>query len=1077
MIGQMTSGETFAFPLSYAQERLWFFDQLAPHSPVYNIATAWSFRMRVDPALLKNSLNEIIHRHEVLRSVFAVSQEQPVQITLPSLQIDLPVIDLEHLAADKRAEEAARLANEEAGTPFDLSRGPLVRATLLALGSQDYILVLVMHHIVSDAWSIELFGHELAAISTSLAAGVPSPLRPLPIQYSDFAVWQRKWLQGGVIEKQLNYWEKQLYGFSELRLTTDHPRPPVPTFGGDQLLVKLPRTLLAPLRELSGREGATLFMTLLAAFQVLLCRYSGQDDIVVGSPTAGRGRPEVEQLIGFFVNTMVLRTDCSGNPTFRELLARVREVTLEAYANHDVPFEKLVEHLRIERDLSRNPLFQVLFHLRSGPRLAHYGEAYVPPVTINRKTAVFDLSFSLWESKDELEGSIEYSTDLFDASTIARMAGHYQSLIAAINSNPDARIHDLPLMGQPERAQVVVEWNASEERRLSYYCAHQIFEGQAENTPETIALTFKTDHLTYRALNERANRLAHYLGDVEVGPEAIVGICLERSPEMVMAILAVLKAGGAYLPLDPKYPKERLAFMLADARPSIVLTQGKFLEMFSDQDVRTLPLDRISREVERQSPQNPRAGTTAENLAYVIYTSGSTGTPKGVLVPHRGLCNVAESQVSLLPIGKSGNVLQFASLNFDASIFEILLAFGAGATLHVGTEQELMPGAPLMEFLYEHEITAVTLPPSVLATLTPEECPSVTTVLVAGEACSSDLVDLWAPGRHFFNLYGPTEATIWATAARCTGGKRPPSIGRPIPNVHIYLLGSNLQPVPIGVPGEIHIGGCGVARGYLNRPDLTIEKFLPSPLSDHFPERLYKTGDLARYLPDGQIDFLGRVDQQVKVRGFRVEPNEIEEVLKSHPSVRDAAVLGQEDKSQTISLIAYVVPLDSLEVTKSQLADYVADRLPAFMMPAQYVFLENLPKLPSGKIARAALLKFGKSGQVKEQTLSKPQGALEQSIATIWQELLHLDNLGTDDNFFDLGGNSLLIAKLHLRLMKFAGEDIPMIELFRHPTIESLANYLRNAPKQPRAPLAKNRNRVMKRATFQGERTRPQGAR
>jgi amino acid adenylation domain-containing protein len=785
-------------------------------------------------------------------------------------------------------------------------------------------------------------------------------------------------------------------------------------------------------------------MTLLTAFQILLSRYSGQEDIVVGTPIAGRGRPEVEALIGFFVNTLVVRTDCSGNPTFLQMLRRVRDVMLDAYANQDVPFEKVVQHLHVERDVGRNPLFQIMFQLRTAPRRSRSGPAYDPPIPVERNTSIFDLSISLWESQDVLEGSIEYSTDLFHPETISRLASHYQTLLEAVISNPEQRIRDLPLLTPSERSELLAKWNGAEPPPLTNDRIHRVVEAVVENVPDSIAVAFEEYRITYRDLNERANRLAHYLCDLEIGPDVLVGICLDRSPEMVVAILAILKAGGAYLPLDPAYPQERIAFILRDAQPRIVLTTRTLANKVSGHNVRAICLDNISKVFARKSSMNLPERATSDNLAYVIYTSGSTGTPKGVLVCHRGLCNVAESQVALLPLGRNDHVLQFASLTFDASIFEMLLAFGAGATLYLAKQQDLLPGAPLNEFINTNGITVVTLPPSVLATLSPDRCSSLTTILVAGEACSAALVAMWSPGRHFFNLYGPTEATIWSTAARCTVGtvKRSPPIGRPIPRTKIYVLDGNAQPAPIGIPGEIHIGGYGLARGYLSLPELTNQRFITVGFTDSGKERLYKTGDLARYLPDGQIEFLGRVDDQLKVRGFRIEPGEIETKLKQHQSIQDAIVIATDGDAGARSLVAYIVPVPGKVIVQTELSDFLEERLPKFMVPAQYMFLEALPRLPSGKVARKMLPKPTPTTTTQAHEFMPPQSALEQSIANVWKEILKLERVGVEDNFFDLGGNSLSLAALHARVAQLVSKEVPLIEMFRRPTIRSLVSYV-----------------------------------
>jgi len=904
--------------LSFAQQRLWFLNQLAPENPFYNVPAAVRLSGQLNLFALEQAFNVIASRHEALRTTFISVEGQPAQAIAHKLNLPLAVTDLQAIPVTEREAIAQRLATEEAQQPFDLTTGPLLRVKLLKLHETEYVLLLTLHHIISDGWSIGVLIRELGLHYTALIEGHPASLPELPIQYVDFAHWQREWLQGEVMESQLTYWRQQLKDVPVLNLPLDHPRPSVQTYRGAIELLELPQSSLEALEALSQQEGVSLFMTLLAAFQTLLYRYTGQEDIPVGSPIANRNHSQLEGLIGFFVNSLVLRSDLSGNPTFRELLARVREVALGAYAHQDLPFEKLVEELQPTRDLSQNPLFQVVFALQNAPmeHLELPGLA-LKPVKFDPGTTRFDLEFHLWErtqglsglwqaQSDGLSGFVAYSTDLFDRATIIRMLGHFQMLLEGIVTNPETRLTDFSIMSAAERQQLLVEWNNTQ-AEYADACVHQLFEAQVERTPDALAVVFADEQLTYWALNQRANQLAHYLQQLGVGPEVLVGLCVDRSLEVVVGVLGILKAGGTYVPLDPEYPSDRLGFMLTDTQVPILLTQSWLVEKLPSQ-TQVICLDRWEL-FDSQSQDAPDSAVTPESLAYVIYTSGSTGKPKGVLIQHRGLCNVSQTQTQALSLGQESRILQFSSLSFDASVFEMLMAFGSGGTLYLIPQPARLPGTALLQFLRDNGITHAILPPAVLAVLPAEDLPALQTVISGGEACSSDIVERWARGRQFFNAYGPTEATIWATLAQLTQASGKPTIGRPVANTQIYILDTDLRPVPIGVAGELYIGGDGLARGYLNRPELTAERFIPHPFGA-VGARLYRTGDLARYRVDGNLEFLGRIDDQVKVRGYRIELGEVQTALSQHPAVREAVVIAPEDASQDKRLIAYVALQD-----------------------------------------------------------------------------------------------------------------------------------------------------------------------
>ncbi|HEY9907622.1 MAG TPA: amino acid adenylation domain-containing protein, partial [Thermosynechococcaceae cyanobacterium] len=904
------------FPLSFAQQRLWFLYQLTPDNPFYNVPAAIRLTGSLNQAALERSFNEIVRRHSALRTTFTTVDGQPVQVIAPDASVELSVVNLQAVAVDDSSTQPLRerdrirqqLATAEAQRPFNLTTDPLLRVTLLQFDPTESVLLLTLHHIVADGWSLGVLIRELACFYTALVDGHAPELPALPIQYTDFACWQRHWLQGEVLEKQLTYWRSQLQNLSVLQLPSDRPRPALQTYRGATYPLQISPTLTQALAALSQQSGGSLFMTLLAAFQTLLHRYTGQEDIAIGSPIANRHRSELEGLIGFFVNSLVLRSDLSGNPTFRELLERVREVALEAYKYQDLPFEKLVEELDPERDLSRNPLFQVAFALQNAPMQSlELPGLTLEPAPLESGSTRFDLEVhlwepthglrSLWQSQEGLSGFISYSTDLFDRDRISRLVGHFQTLLEGIVANPDARLSELPLLTPIER-QRLVEWNQTETEGTLDLCFHQIFEIQVQSAPEAIAIVSEQGSLTYAELNQKADRLAQALQQMGVQLDDLVGLCVDRSSDMVVGILGILKAGAAYVPLDPKYPRDRLHFMLTATQVSILLTQSWLVETLPESQAQIVYLDQLdfsdNTTPTKDGRQVQQRKITADNLAYVIYTSGSTGTPKGVLLSHRGLCNVVEAQ-QVFQLSRDSRILQFSSLNFDASIFEVALAFGSGGTLYIPPQSAQLPGIALVQFLQDHAITHALLTPAVLAVLPSADLPALQVLITGGEACSSQVVDRWAVNHQFFNAYGPTEATIWTTITELHPGEHPLIIGRPIANTQVYILDAALNPVPVGIPGELYIAGVGLARGYLNRPDLTADRFIPNPFSPSptASSRLYKTGDRTCYRSDGTIEFLGRIDNQIKIRGFRVELGEIEATLQRHPAIQDAVVINE----------------------------------------------------------------------------------------------------------------------------------------------------------------------------------------
>ncbi|HEY0604516.1 MAG TPA: amino acid adenylation domain-containing protein [Herpetosiphonaceae bacterium] len=935
----MTPHEAYIFLPSFAQQRLWFLDQLAPGMTAYNLPSAVRLRGRLDLPALHQSLAEIIRRHEAIRTTFATVDGQLVQVVAPESEQPadalLPLVDLRALPAPERDAEVRRLALEEARRPFDLAHGPLLRAGLLRVNDDEHVLLLTMHHIISDGWSLGVLVRELVALYSAFASGQESPLAPLPIQYADYAMWQREWLDGEVLEAQLEYWRQQLdpagAGTPTLDLPTDWPRPAVQSFRGARCSFTIDRSLTDALNRVSRREGATLFMTLLAAFNVLLARYTHQPEIVVGTPIANRTQDDLEGLIGFFANTLALRTDLSANPSFRELLGRVRETALGAYAHQELPFELLVEELQPQRDLSRNPLFQAMFVLQNAPTGALEAPGLVlEPLVLERDIALFDISLVMEETPAGLRGVFEYATDLFEATTIERMIGQLQQLLAQIAADAEQRIWSLPLVTAAEQ-QTIDAWNATSAGFSADRCVHELFAEQAKRTPDAIAVVADNQSYTYADLDRRANWLAHYLHTLGVGPEIRVGVCMERSLDLIVALLGVLKAGGGYVPIDPGYPQERTQFILEDAAIAVVLMQSQLQDSLP---ALAIPVVCVDRDWAQHPDTPPEVAVDPDNLAYIIYTSGSLGQPKGVLVTHRSLVNYTEAAHDLYGITSEDRVLQFASISFDASAEEIYPCLTRGGALVLRTDEMLATPAAFLRACDDWKISVLSLPTAywhqIAAQLDPAvELPATLRLLIiGGERALPERLAQWQEhaGDHVrvMNTYGPTEATIVATSATVAGpehvaikGREVP-IGRPLPNVQAHILDALLQPVPIGVAGELYIGGVGVARGYLNRPDLTATQFIPDPFSATPGSRLYRTGDLVRARADGEIEFVGRVDHQVKVRGFRIELGEIEAVLAEHEAVREAIVVARDDAPGDTRLVAYVVEEQKNKETKEQ---------------------------------------------------------------------------------------------------------------------------------------------------------------
>jgi amino acid adenylation domain-containing protein len=1034
-------------PLSYAQQRLWFIDQLEPGSPAYNISAMYRLRGNLNVPALERTINEIVRRHESLRTTFRNVEGHPVAVLSPAVVISLTPQQVPGADEESREEQLRRLAHQEAAIPFDLGTGPLVRARLLRISDNDHALLIIVHHIVGDGWSGSLIAGELAVLYDAFTHDRPSPLPDLGIQYADFSVWQRQWMEGAVRDRQLEYWRRRLSGVpAVLELPTDRPRPAVQCHRGDVSTQVLPNELIERLTVMSQGNGATLFMTLLTAFQVLLSRYSGQEDIVVGSSIAGRTYAEIEPLIGFFVNTLPLRADLSGNPTFRELLVRVKQVALGGYAHQELPFEKLVEELQPERSLSYNPIFQVLFGLQNMPRRCFEASGLsVERSSIHQSTSILDMSWFAFPTADGLLLRVEYDTDLFDAATIDRMLGHYVNLLQGVLAHPDRQISQLPLLSEDEEHRILVELNRTETDFPKGHLLHDFVALQAELTPDAAALIAGDERFTYRELNERANKAAHYLLKRGAGPEVLVGVYSERSADMLVAILGILKSGSAYVPLDPNYPKERIRCILEDAEAQVVVTHSSIADELPAYAGERICLDTDWTHIAQESASNPTTAVRPENLAYVLFTSGSTGRPKGVSLEHRSVATFVHWAREAFEQHELAGVLLSTSICFDLSVFEIFTPLSSGGRVILAENALQLPTLAAKD-----EVTLINTVPSAMAELVrmggvPD---SVRVVNLAGEALSEVLVEqIYANTKveKVYNLYGPTEDTTYSTYTQVARSS-PVTIGRPIANSQAYIVDAHLNPVPIGVPGELYLAGEGLARGYYGRPDLTAERFVRNPFSREAAARMYRTGDRCRYLPNGEIEYLGRIDHQVKLRGFRIELGEIESVLEAQPEVRQCVVLAREDVPGDKRLVAYVVPRSESAGTDvaqngdliSNLRRRVGEKLPEFMVPSAFVVLDAMPLSPNGKINRGAL-PAPEFSRDESDVFVPPRNVVETRLAEIWAEVLHVPEISVHDNFFALGGHSLLATQVVSRVRQWAHVELPLRAMFEAPTIAQLA--------------------------------------
>jgi amino acid adenylation domain-containing protein len=1048
-------------PLSFAQERLWFLDRLAPGTSLYNMYSALEFRAPVDLDALRATLDEVCRRHDMLRTTLRAEGGAPVQVIAPPRARPLDVVDLRDLDPSLQAAEVLRQRREDAARPFDLSHGPLFRHRLLQLGDERSLLLLSLHHIVSDGWSMDVLHREIQVLYDGFSRGRPPALPELPVQYVDFVRWQRRTLTGDKLADLLRYWRTELDGVPPLLpLPADRPRPPVQSFQGRTVAFLIPAPERDALMKLARQEGVTLFMTLLSAFGALLGWYASTTDVVVGCPIANRTRTELEGLIGFFVNTLALRVRLDGDPTFSELLARVKETTLGAYAHQDMPFERLVEDLHPARSLAHNPLVQVMFTLQNTPAGRTMGgtpddaDGPVPSM------AKFDLTLSLAESDEGLVGAIEYATALFDLTRIRRLIGHLLTLIRDVTAHPHIKLSRLRLLTDDELDAWRRDLTGADTPRVLDRCAHSVLEETATRWPESPAIDASGHVLSYAGLNDAATRLARRLQAAGVGPEVRVALALPRGIDAVTAVFAILKAGGAFVPLDLGLPPARQAQILGGAGVTHAVAGGAARAALEALHLRVVD-PQVDDGAAADGDARPLDPVDPGQLAYVMHTSGSTGAPKGVLIEHRSVVNMMEAHASWFgdDAMTEARVLQFASLSFDAAIFEIMHAVRLGACLVIPPPEAVLAGADLGRALAALRITFAVLPPSILAGVPARDLPALRVILTGGEACTADLIDRWAPGRAFFNAYGPTEVTVWVTAAACEPGDAPPPIGRPMPHAGVRLLDPRLRPTPIGVAGEMYVTGAGLARGYANRPGWTADRFIPDPFSDEPGARMYRTGDLARRREDGQLTFVGRTDDQVKVRGFRIEPGEIEATLRRHPAVGLAAVVATGAGGPWHeTLVAFWTPRAGAheQATGAALRDFLRAHLPEAWVPSSIEPLAVMPLGPNGKVDRAALPHAAR--QPADDRRVPPRTEIEQTLAEIVAEVLDLTEVGVFDNFFDLGGHSLRATRVLARAQESYGVELGLRPFFEEPTVAALARAVdaaRHVPGAAPAPLVR----------------------
>lgn len=1037
-------------PLSFAQQRLWFLSQMEGVSEAYHIPFALRLKGSLDAAVLRRAVDRIVARHEALRTTFALFDREPVQRIAPAEESRFHLLEHDVRGHIDPEAELRRLAEEEARAPFNLETGPLVRGRLIRLPDDEHALLFTMHHIVSDGWSVAVFNRELSALYSAFLRHEADPLAGLKIQYADYAIWQRQWLQGSLLEREAEYWKKALAGAPALlELAADHPRPAIADHVGAFFQVELDESLTASLKQLSHRNGTTMFMTLLAGWAAMLARLSDQRDVIIGTPTANRGRVEIEDLIGFFVNTLVLRLDLSGSPSVADLLRQARTQALAAQQHQDIPFEQVVEVVQPVRTLAHNSLFQTMFVWQNNEEetlvLPGFAVSALPP--LSHRTAKFDMTLILRETEGKIAGGIEYAISLFEQATIERYAGYFRNLLKAMACDDTQTVDRLPLLDAAERHRLLYDWNATRSDFPENACIHHLFEDQVERTPDVTAVEMEGSSLTYRQLDERANQLAHHLVSLGVGPEVLVGVCLERSLNMVVAILAILKAGGAYVPLDPSFPQVRLSQMVEDSRMQVLLTHRGMEQQLQVVPPAIVRLDADRAEIEEWSNDasglpRPQSGSRA----YVLYTSGSTGKPKGVEIPHSAVVNFLLSMQREPGFHASDTLLAVTTLSFDIAGLEIYLPLITGGRVVIARRETTLDPLRLMIRMRDCGCTVMQATPATWRGLVQagwKGSPNLK-ILCGGEALTRDLAEeLLSRCGELWNMYGPTETTIWSTVHRVRPGAGAVPIGRPIANTQLFVLNENRDLVPQGASGELYIGGEGLARGYLHREELTRERFVPNPFIPG--ARMYRTGDLARWLSDGTLECLGRVDNQVKLRGYRIELGEIEARLGEHPAVRQAVVIAREDTPGDKRLVAYYTSeLKDEAVGAEQFRSHLAASLPEYMVPAAFVRLQALPLTPNGKLDRKALPP-PEAEAFSTRHYEPPQGEMEENLAEIWADVLNLDRVGRHDDFFELGGHSLLAVQLALRIQNILpGESLPLRAVLEAPTVAGLANWIQD---------------------------------
>ncbi len=1054
-----------AVPLSFAQQRLWFIHQLNPELPVYNIPLAIRLNGKLEVPILERALREIVNRHGVLRTVIHSVQGDPYQETLGRFDLPLPVSDLSRSQNTETQESAIQNAlSDEARRPFDLSTDLPIRVRLFKVAGNEHLLTVVMHHVAADGWSLGVLFRELTLLYNAFSSGHDSPLQDVPVQYCDYAIWQRQFLQGQDLQSLIAYWRKQLTDAPTLELPTDKRRPPMQSFDGRTIHTSFPSDLTRELKALSQREGVTLFTTLLAAFNVLLSRYADQDDVVVGSPIAGRDLVEVEDLIGCFVNTLVLRNDLSGNPTFRELLHRVHDVAMDAYDHQELPFEKLVEELQPARDTSRNAFFQVLFSLQNTPRAETSLVGMVAErVNMTTDTAKCDLTVAALESNDEIAVRFTYNVDLFHESTVTRMASCWKTLLATIAKDGHQPIADLPLINSEECAQIVVNFNDTATAFPRDKTVQTLFEEQVLASPNAVAVSSDGDHLSYGELNEQANRLAHVLLKRGVKPQVPVAVCLDRGPDFIVTLLAIVKCGAIYVPLDPDYPSDRIGFMLEDSEARVIVTDRDFTASISEQPVDVVDLAQDHKVINRAATRNPTCEVGGEDLAYVMYTSGSTGKPKGTSIPHRAIIRLVK-ETDYVQLDPSDVVAQASNCSFDAATFEIWGALLNGSRLEVVSQDTLVKPEELAEKIGSTGITTLFITTALFNQIVeqaPDTFGKLRHLLFGGEAVTPRLVRQLLshdPPERLLHVYGPTETTTFATwyeVRRVPASATTVPIGRPIANTTVYILDRRQNPVPIGLPGEIYIGGDGVGVGYRNREELSQRYFIPDPFEDRPKAQLYRTGDLGRWLPDGNVEFVGRIDGQVKLRGFRIEPGEIEHTLLRHPEINTCIVTTHDAPRTGKQLVAYYVEEPNTKPTVRALRSFLRSTLPDYMLPSAFVAVEQMPLTPNGKIDRQALPKPTVDSTRSQQTYVGPRNKVEVKLASIWSQTMGVERVSLHDDFFELGGHSLLAVRMFSQIEREFGVALPLATLFETPTLGALARLLKNKelPATSQSPL------------------------